>query len=286
MTLTLDDLRAMTSVERAVTLECAGNGRIGYAPLPSGEPWDRYAVSTARWTGARLSEVLALAQPLEDAVDVAFEGADHGPHEGQEDVAFVRALGADHATNPATEVLIAYEMNGEPLTRDHGAPFRLIVPGWYGVASVKWLKRITVLTERFAGDFQTSRYVYEWPDRPHEPVTHTRVRAQITEPAHGGAITAGTYTVRGKAWSGTGPVTRVEVSLSGAGEWHDARLEPPASPYQWQDWSFEWEATTRGRRTIRARATDAAGNTQPEVPPWNRLGYGNNAVEVCTVDVR
>ncbi len=119
-------------------------------------------------------------------------------------------------------------MNGEPLTRDHGAPFRLIVPGWYGVASVKWLKRITVLTEQFAGDFQTSRYVYEWPDRPHEPVTHTRVRARITEPAHGGAITAGTYTVRGKAWSGTGPVTRVEVSLSGAGEWHDAQSGAPA----------------------------------------------------------
>ena len=187
MTLTLEDLRAMTSVERAVTLECAGNGRIGYAPLPSGEPWDRYAVSTARWTGARLSEVLALAQPLEDAVDVAFEGADHGPHEGHEDVAFVRALGVDHATDPATEVLIAYEMNGEPLTRDHGAPFRLIVPGWYGVASVKWLNRITILTERFAGDFQTNRYVYEWPDRPHEPVTHTRVRARITEPVNGGA---------------------------------------------------------------------------------------------------
>jgi DMSO/TMAO reductase YedYZ molybdopterin-dependent catalytic subunit len=286
MTMTLDDLRAMPAVERTVTLECAGNGRLGYAPLPAGEPWDRNAVSTARWTGALLHEVLSRTQLRADAVDVAFEGADHGPHEGHDDVPFVRALAAGQAMDPTAEVLIAYAMNGEPLSRDHGAPFRLIVPGWYGVASVKWLKRIDVLTQPFVGDFQTSRYVYEWPDRPHEPVAHTRVRARVTEPTNGGTIPAGRHTVRGKAWSGTGPVTRVEVSLSGAAEWHGAHVEPPLGPYQWQDWSFEWEATTPGRRTIRARATDAAGNVQPEVPPWNRLGYGNNAIEVCTIDVR
>ena len=99
-------------------------------------------------------------------------------------------------------------------------------------------------------------------------------------------VETGTYTVRGKAWSGTGPVTRVDVSLTGEGEWHPAKLEPPKGPYQWQDWSFEWEATDIGRQTLRARATDAAGNVQPEIPPWNRLGYGNNAIEVSSVDVR
>jgi hypothetical protein len=92
--------------------------------------------------------------------------------------------------------------------------------------------------------------------------------------------------VRGKAWSGTGPVTRVDVSLTGEGDWHPARVEPPQGPYQWQDWSFDWEANEVGRHTLRARATDAAGNVQPEVPPWNRLGYGNNAIEVSYVDVR
>ena len=113
-----------------------------------------------------------------------------------------------------------------------------------------------------------------------------RVRARITDPARGATIPAGIYTVRGKAWSGTGPITTVDVSLTGEGDWHPAQLEPPKGPYQWQDWSFAWEATERGRHSLRARATDAVGNVQPEVPPWNRLGYGNNAIEVSYVDVR
>ena len=293
-TLSLDDLRAMPAVERAVTLECAGNGRLEMRPLPVGEPWGDYAVSTARWTGALLHEVLEQAQPAADGVEVRFEGADHGayhlqpvlPETNKDDLTFVRALPLAHAADPAAEILIAYEMNGEPLSPDHGAPFRVIVPHWYAVASVKWLKRIDVLTEPYTGEFQTGHYMYEWPDRPHEAVTLMRVRARITDPAPGSTINAGTHMVRGKAWSGTGPVTRVEVSLTGEGDWHAARLEPPKGPYQWQDWSFDWEATDVGRHTLRARATDAGGNVQPEVPPWNRLGYGNNAIEVSYVDVR
>ena len=121
-------------------------------------------------------------------------------------------------------------MNGEPLGPDHGAPFRLIVPHWYAVASVKWLKRIDVLTEPYIGEFQTGHYIYEWPDRAHEPVALMRVRARITDPARGATIPAGTYTVRGKAWSGTGPITKVEVSLTGEGEWHPAQVEPAERP--------------------------------------------------------
>ena len=150
---------------------------------------------------------------------------------------------------------------------------------------MKWLKRIDVLTGPYAGEFQTGHYIYEWPDRPHEAVSLMRVRARITAPAYGAILSPGTHTVRGKAWSGTGPVTQVEISLTGEGEWHAAQLEPPKGPYQWQDWSFEWAADDVGRHTLRARATDAAGNVQPEVPPWNRLGYGNNAIEVSYVDV-
>ena len=177
-------------------------------------------------------------------------------------------------------------MNGEPLNPDHGAPFRLIVPNWYGVASVKWLKHIDVLTQPYIGEFETGHYMYEWPDRPHEPVTVLRVRARVTDPIPGATIPAGTHTVRGKAWSGTGPVTEVHVSFAGDDDWHPADLEPPKGPYQWQDWSLEWQTTSVGRHTIRARATDAAGNVQPELSPWNRLGYGNNAIEVPYVDVR
>ena len=286
MTLTLADLRAMPAVERAMTMECAGNGRLAQVPLPVGEPWGKYAVSTARWTGALLYQVLAQAQPSPGAVDVIFVGADHGPYYQFDDISFVRSLTLTHAADPAAEILIAYEMNGAPLGPDHGAPFRLITPGWYGVASVKWLKRIDVSTEPYEGEFQTGHYVYEWADQPHEPVRLMRVRARITDPAPRSTIPTGTYIVRGKAWTGTGPVTSVEVSLTGASQWHRARLEPPAGPYQWQDWTFDWHATDPGRHTLRARATDAAGNVQPDIPPWNRLGYGNNAVEVIYVDVR
>src|SRR5215211_592101 len=292
-TLTLDDLRAMPAVERAVTLECAGNGRLDTRPLPIGEPWGAYAVSTARWTGALLHDVLEQARPAAEGVEVRFEGADHGAYHlrpvlaesSKDDLNFVRALPLTHATDPAAEILIAYEMNGEPLGPDHGAPFRIIVPHWYAVASVKWLKRIDVLTEPYTGEFQTGHYMYEWADRAPESVDLMHVRARITDPSPASVIDAGTCSVRGKAWSGTGPVTGVEVSLTGEGEWHEARLQAPRGPYHWQDWSFDWDATQVGRHTLRARATDAAGNVQPEVPPWNRLGYGNNAIEVIYVDV-
>jgi DMSO/TMAO reductase YedYZ molybdopterin-dependent catalytic subunit len=285
MTLTLDDLRGMTAVERTVTLECAGNGRLAQTPLPVGEPWGKYAVSTARWTGALLHEVLARAGPAAAASNVIFEGADHGPYGHYEDIGFGRALALAHAADPAAEILIAYEMNGAPLRPEHGAPFRLIVPHWYGMASVKWLKRIDVSAEAYDGEFQTGHYMYEWGDERREPVTSMRVRARITDPAPRARIPVGTHTVRGKAWTGTGPVTTVEVSLTGGSAWHRANLDPPASPYQWQDWAFDWQATRIGRHALRARATDAAGNVQPDVPPWNRLGYGNNAVEVIYVDV-
>jgi DMSO/TMAO reductase YedYZ molybdopterin-dependent catalytic subunit len=190
-----------------------------------------------------------------------------------------------HASDPAAEILIAYEMNGEPLPADHGAPFRLVVPHWYAVASVKWLKRLDVITEPFAGEFQTGHYVYQWADRPFEPVTLMRVRARITDPAATTTIPAGACTIRGKAWSGSGPITEVGLSFTGESEWSPAVVEPPKGSSRWQDWSFVWEATPGGH-SLRARATDASGNVQPEVPPWNQLGYGNNAVEVTYVDVR
>ena len=285
ITLSLDDLRGLPAVERTVTLECAGNGRLAQTPLPVGEPWGKYAVSTARWTGALLHEVLARAGPADAAINVIFEGADHGHYDHYDDIGFGRALALAHAADPAAEILIAYEMNGAPLSPEHGAPFRLIVPHWYGMASVKWLKRIDVSAEAYDGEFQTGHYMYEWGDQRREPVTSMRVRARITDPAPRARIPAGVHTVRGKAWTGTGPVTTVEVSLTGGSEWRRANLDPPAGPYQWQDWAFDWNATRIGRHALRARATDAAGNVQPDVPPWNRLGYGNNAVEVIYVDV-
>ena len=292
LALTVDDLRALPAVEHAVTLECAGNGRLDMRPLPTGEPWGGYAVSTARWRGARLADVLELARPGADGVELRCEGADHGKYHlasvleaADADLTFVRSLALSHARDRAAEILIAYEMNGAPLEPDHGAPFRLVVPHWYAVASVKWLRRLDVITSPFEGEFQTGHYIYQWPDRPFEPVTLMRVRARITDPAPGTVIPAGTYTIRGKAWSGSGPITEVGLSFTGDSGWSPAVVEPPAGPYQWQDWAYEWEATT-GRHSMRARARDGSGDVQPEVSPWNRLGYGNNAVELSYVDVR
>jgi len=293
LTMTLEDVRRMPAVELVGVLECAGNGRLEVRPLPVGEPWGDNAVSTARWKGVLLHEVLAQAQPAADAVEVLFRGADSGAYHlasvledtDQGNLVFERSLAAELATDPAADIVIAYEMNGEPLRPDHGAPFRIVVPHWYAVASVKWLKQIEVLTEPFRGEFQTGHYVFEWPDRPHEPVTLMRVRARVTDPAPSSTVAAGPYAIRGKAWSGTGPITKVELSFTGDSPWEEAVVDAPAGPYQWQDWTFTWEAEV-GRHSIRARATDAAGNVQPDVPVWNRLGYGNNAVEVSYVDVR
>ncbi|MBA2277633.1 MAG: sulfite oxidase [Chloroflexia bacterium] len=286
LTLALDDLRALPASTLRVTLECAGNGRAGMAPLPTGEPWLGTAVATAEWTGARLADVLARVEPTPEGIEVAFAGADHGPYKGGPDTTFERSLPLALAGDPGNDILLAYTMNGEPLTPDHGAPVRLVVPGWYGMASVKWLSTIEVLTGQFEGQFQTRSYVYEWLDGEREAVTTERVRAIITDPAPGDVLAPGRHEVRGWAWSGTGPVTAVEVSIDGAGEWRPVDVEPPTEPYAWQAWSFAWDVAEPARHVLRARATDAAGATQPDIPPWNRLGYGNNAVQVVVVDVK
>src|SRR4051812_2081291 len=196
VSLTLDDLRAMPAHHRTVTLECAGNGRLEMRPLPTGEPWGDFAVSTARWTGALLHDVLAEAGPATEGVELLATGADHGPYHlqailpetDQGNLTFTRSLPMAQAADPASGILVAYEMNGQPLGRDHGAPFRLIVPHWYAVASVKWLERLDVITVPYTGEFQTGHYIFEWPDRPHEPVTLMRVRARITDPAPGSVL--------------------------------------------------------------------------------------------------
>jgi DMSO/TMAO reductase YedYZ molybdopterin-dependent catalytic subunit len=286
MTLTLDDLHALPATTLTVTLECAGNGRIGLMPLPTGEPWAGNAVGTARWTGVPLHLLLERAAPRAEGGAVYFEGADHGPYKGGPDIPFGRSLTLDRALDPAARVLVVWAMNDAPLPDDHGAPLRLLMPGWYGMASVKWLAKIEVLTAPYEGQFQTKSYQFEWPDRAKQAVTTMQPRALITDPAPGDTLPRGPYTVRGKAWSGTGPITAVEVSIDGAGEWQAARVAPPRGPYEWQEWSFDWAGADPGRHVLRARATDASGATQPDSPAWNRLGYGNNAVQVLGIDVR
>ena len=174
------------------------------------------------------------------------------PETDQDDLTFVRALPLAEAADPSSAILVAYVMNGEPLRADHGAPFRLIVPHWYAVASVKWLKRIDVLTEPYTGEFQTGHYIYQWPDRPHEPVTaHARARPHHRPRSRGRPARSAPTPSAGRPGRAPGPITQVDVSLTGEGDWHPAQLDPPKGPYQWQDWSFVWEGGDVGATPAR-----------------------------------
>ncbi len=284
--LSLDELRALGVRTLVATLECAGNQRTGLSPLPVGEPWDIGAVSTASWSGVPLRAVLERAGLRPGVVEVLAVGADRGrPPDWPEEIPFARALPLDKALHPDT--LLALEMNGEPLTPAHGAPLRLVVPDWYGVASVKWLQRLEALTAPFRGYYQVQRYVYVFDDATESvPVTTMQVRSVITTPVPGQTLAPGPVVVRGKAWSGAAEVVKVEVTVDGGDIWQEARLLPAASPHAWRSWEFVWNAVEPGRHVLRSRATDALGNTQPDMPRWNRYGYGNNAIRPVIVTVR
>jgi DMSO/TMAO reductase YedYZ molybdopterin-dependent catalytic subunit/rhodanese-related sulfurtransferase/glyoxylase-like metal-dependent hydrolase (beta-lactamase superfamily II) len=280
------DLQNMPSQSLIATLECAGNGRVHFDPPVDGEQWRFGAASTAEWTGVPLVEILDRASLTAGAHDVVFRGADAGLVDGATaPVRFERALSVDDARGSGA--LLAYAMNGEPLPLQHGRPVRLIVPGWYSVASVKWLTEIEVIDHQFAAYFQTDRYIYEWVRDGaviREPVRLQRVRAVIAEPSDGASVTAGEFMVRGVAWSGAAPIDRVEVSIGG-GPWQAARLIGERRWHSWQWWELRVRCEARGPSTVRARATDLAGSTQPERPQWNRLGYGGNAIQAISITI-
>jgi DMSO/TMAO reductase YedYZ molybdopterin-dependent catalytic subunit len=285
LALTLRELTNMRSETVVVTLECAGNGRYLLDPPVDGEKWRLGAVSTAEWTGVPLVEVLDRAGIKPDATELVFRGADRGSVDGHGTIAFERSLPIDTARG--SQALLAYAMNGESLPIQHGHLVRLIVPGWYGVASVKWLTAIDAVAEPFEGYFQADKYWYEIEragQTIRDPVTLQRVRALITEPAAGEALPRGDLTVRGVAWSGAAPIARVEVSV-GDGPWQDARLVGDRHRNSWQWWELITRVERTGPTNIRARATDLAGRTQPEKPEWNRYGYGNNSIEELTVSL-
>ena len=285
LSLSLRDLRQMPSQTFFATLECAGNGRTNFDPPIPGEKWALGAVSTAEWTGAPLKAVLDRAGIESSAREVLFRGADRGPVEGSSGtIRFERSLRLDEAYESGA--ILAYVMNGEPLPIHHGFPIRLIVPGWYAVASVKWLTDIELIGQLFAGHFQMEKYWYE--GRPgsedaREPVTRMQVRALITEPIQGAEIACGDITIRGVAWSGVAPIERVEVSTGRA--WHQANLIGEPSRTAWQRWELVTRINASGPATLRARATDCAGRVQPEHAEWNRLGYGNNSIQEVSIRV-
>jgi len=219
-------------------------------------------------------------------VEILAIGADRGrPPDTADEIPFARSLPLAKARDPDT--LLAFQMNGRPIPPEHGAPIRLIVPGWYGMASVKWLERIEALAEPFRGYYQVGRYVYDHADgNPPIPVGTIRVRSVIVSPRDGDVVRQGEMIVRGKAWSGEGVVVRVQIGVDGAEPSQDAMLAPPMSPHAWRAWEFAWDATNPGRHVLRSYATDAKGNRQPEDGRWNRYGYGNNAAQAIAVTVQ
>ena len=277
------ELTAMPSRTLQATMECAGNDRIGFAPLPPGEPWGAGAVSFGVWRGVPLADILGRAGLQPGAVELLFEGADQGQPEGSDSYQpFLRSLPLEKACDPDT--LLTYELDGAPLTEDHGGPVRLLVPGWYGVASVKWLVRITALDQCFRGFFQHERYVIRRSDTDHvEPLREMLVKSLVTSMQSGDVIAPGRHMVAGIAWSGAGRITKVEISADGS-PWEPARLLGAGTAYGWQEWEWEWAVLQPGRHVVRVRATDEHHNVQPDVAAWNELGYVNNAIQLVAVE--
>jgi DMSO/TMAO reductase YedYZ molybdopterin-dependent catalytic subunit len=290
LSLSLADLARRPPASAAVTFECAGNGRALLAPRPISQPWLLEAVGTAQWTGTPLAALLAEAGVADDAVEVVFTGLDRGV-EGDVEQDYARALPLADALRD--EVLLAWEMNGAPLLPQHGFPLRMVVPGWYGMTNVKWLSRITVLREPFTG-YQNARgyRMRQDPDDEGTPVARMAVRALMRPPGIPDFATRSRFAPRapqvlvGRAWSGAGPIEAVEVSDDGGATWAPAELDPPAGPYAWRRWTFRWEPRAAGEHELCCRATDAAGNRQPDEAPWNLGGYMNNAVQRIPVVVR
>jgi DMSO/TMAO reductase YedYZ molybdopterin-dependent catalytic subunit len=286
LSLSLNEIRSIPPRTLTVTLECAGNGRSLYDPPVVGqEPFGLGAVSTAEWTGAPLAEILDRAGPKVGAREAILRGADSGPVAGLTGpIHFERSMTLDEIR--ASEAILAYAMNGVDLPIEHGYPLRAIVPRWYALDSVKWLAEIEVVNRPFTGHYQGHEYMFELEKNGEvvrESVTLMRVRALITEPR--GEVARGEFAVRGVAWSGEAAIARVEVSV-GDGPWQEARLLGDGTPHSWQRWELITRLDQSGEVTLRARATDRAGHTQPDQPERNTKGYGGNSVERMIVRCR
>jgi DMSO/TMAO reductase YedYZ molybdopterin-dependent catalytic subunit len=289
MQLTLEELHDMDRITVPVTLECAGNGRALLSPRPVSQPWLFEAVGTAEWTGVPLSTIIERASPGPNAREIAFRGADRGV-EGGETQNYERSLPIADAIAPG--VILADEMNGRPLPVQHGFPVRLVVPGTYGMASVKWLDRIVVLDEPFSGYQQAHSYRRrQSEDEVGEPMTKISPRALMLPPGipefpsrlrH---LRPGRVRLSGRAWSGWGRVIRVDVSDDGGRTWNKATVGEPPGQFAWAPWTFDWEAWP-GESELCCRATDETGRTQPLEQEWNLGGYGNNEVQRVRVVVR
>lgn len=286
-------LRAMESRTIAATLECAGNNRLFLEPKVKGVQWGLGAVGNASWTGVALSAVLDRAKVKPGAVEVILEGADEGeianPPKPGGRIRYARSLPLSKARE---NVLLAYEMNGEKLTASHGFPLRAIVPGWYAMASVKWLRRIIVTNNPFAGYYQSIDYTY-WERTADglptlKPLAAQQIKAEIAQPENGEIIPADApYRIHGAAWSGEAEITKVEISTDSGATWTPTTLGPDSVANAWRLWEYAWRTPARqGQQTLMARATDSRGRTQSSERSADRGTYMINHVLPIVVEVR
>ena len=288
--LTMDDLRSRPPVTRAVTMECAGNGRMNMSPRAISQPWGVEAVGNAEWTGVRLSSLLEEAGLRDEVVEVLFTGLDKGVENNVKQL-YERSLTLDEAFRE--EVMLAYAVNGGPLPPQHGFPLRLLVPGWYGMTSVKWLASIEAIDTPYDGYQQSYAYrLRQEADEPGEALNRMRPRSLMIPPGvpdfmtRHRSVPPGRTTLEGRAWSGFAPIARVEVSTDGGATWADAELGPQPDRYAWVGWTAPWDAKP-GEYELCVRATDADGNCQPldAEADWNLGGYACNAVHRVTATV-
>lgn len=287
--LRLDDLKQFEEVTLTAVVQCAGNGRAFYRPTAPGVQWERGAVGNAGWTGVRLKDVLAQAGLQPSAKHIQLQGADR-PVSTRTPL-FVRSIPIEKARHPDT--ILAYQMNGRPLPLLHGAPLRLITPGWMADSCIKWLTEITVGADEAKGYYMEKAYRYpvhavEPGGAVHagdmKPVEAMVVKSLIAQPAEGTMLKPGPVMIQGVAWTGEGTVVKVEVSTDEGQTWTAARFVGEASPYAWRQWQFVWQAHP-GAHTILSRATDDRGNIQPLASPWNPGGFLWNGVDRVRVNV-
>ena len=287
-TLTLSDLSRFESHSVVNTLECAGNGRSLHRPQVPGIQWGKGAVSTGRFSGPRLRDVLQRAGVKPTGKHLMFRGLDEVPGKVPP---FIRSIPVEKALDADT--LVATHMNGAPLTKHHGFPARALVPGWIGAASCKWLTEIKVLESEFVGNFMSP--AYRFPNQPGKPgdavkpedthpLTALSVKSVISGPRDGESLKAGRVAVHGAAWAGEADIVKVEVSTDGGASWNPAILGHDQTHYAWRLWNYEWKVKS-GDYTVLSRATDSQGRTQPSDPVWNPSGYLYNAADQVRIHV-
>jgi DMSO/TMAO reductase YedYZ molybdopterin-dependent catalytic subunit len=287
-----EELHKLESQTTLVTLECAGNNRNFLEPKVKGVQWELGAVGTAEWTGVPLSILLDRAEVKPEAREVILEGADGGaledPKSPAGELKFARSIPLEKAR---TDVLLAYRMNGNDLPPQHGFPLRAIVPGWYAMASIKWLQRIIVTDRPFSGYYQTLDYAF-WKRRGDiaelAPLTEMQIKAEIAKPAQGETVPSDSNVrVHGAAWTSDGEITKVELSTDGGANWNEVNLIDKPIPNAWRRWECQWRTpSVAGKQTLIARATDSQGRTQPAQRDPDRGTYMINHLLPIEVEVK